>query len=240
MFVRSLYSALAFFVLAGATTAWSQQPMSMERVITVTGRAEVQVAPDIVEVQLGVEEQAPTAREAMEKTSRAMKAVLERLGRARVPNNQIRTATLRLEPVYESGRNPEQPELRLVGYRASNTVTVTLKEVARAGPVLDAALEGGANRLHGLHFRLADDLPPRLEALKAASGEAQKKARAIAESLGLSLGRVDSVAESAEVTPLPRYEAMTMAARAPGVPVQPGEITVRADVTLRYRISDAP
>jgi hypothetical protein len=234
----SITSVLALAAFVNAAAAWGQ-PMSTERVITVTGRAEVQVAPDIVEVQLGVEQQSPTAREAMEKTSRAMQAVLERLRGARVPNSQIRTATLRLEPIYDTGRGMEQHEPRLVGYRASNTVRVTLKDVSRAGPVLDAALEGGANRLVGLQFRLADDLPPRLEALKSASTEAQKKARAIAETLGLSLSRVDSVTESAEVTPL-RFEAATLAARTAAVPVQPGEITVRAEVILRYRIGDVP
>jgi uncharacterized protein YggE len=204
-------------------------------VIAVTGQGEVQVAPDTVDVRLGVEHQANTAREAMERTSRAVQAVIERLRREGVPERAIRTDTLRLDPVYDQ---PQQGrgEPRLVGYRASNILTVTLSEVRRAGPVLDAGLAAGANQVQGIHFRLADDLPPRLDALKRASDEAQAKARALAESMRLGLGRVESVAESAGVVPVPHHFEAMAARGGGGVPVQPGEITVRAEVTVRYRI----
>jgi uncharacterized protein len=221
--------------LALRAPAWSQPPpMPPERALTVSGRAEIQVAPDTVDVQLGVENQAPTAREAMERTNRAMQAVIERLRRAEVPERSLRTATLRLEPVYESP--PNRPELRLVGYRAANILTVTLRDVTRAGPVLDAGLEAGANRLLGIQFRLANDLPARLEALKAATAEAQAKARAIAASLDVSLGSVENVTESADVVPIPRFEAMAARAMASSTPVQAGDITVHGQVTVRYQI----
>jgi uncharacterized protein len=225
---------LTTIALALQATAWSQPPpMPPERALTVTGRAEVQATPDIVEVQLGVENQASTAREAMERTNRAMQAVTERLRRAEVPERSMRTATLRLEPVYESV--PNRTELRLVGYRATNILTITLKDVTRAGPVLDAGLEAGANRLLGIQFRLANDLPARLDALKAATAEAQAKARAIAASLDVGLGPVDNVVESAAVEYIPR-EALMARAVGGGVPVQAGDITVRGEVTVRYRI----
>jgi uncharacterized protein len=228
------YLVLTVIALALRAPAWSQPPpMPPERALTVAGRAEIQVAPDTVDIQLGVENQAPTAREAMERTNRAMQAIIERLRRAEVPERSIRTATLRLEPVYES---PPGREVRLVGYRAANILTVTLKDVTRAGPVLDAGLEAGANRLVGIQFRLANDLPARLEALKAATAEAQAKARAIAASLDVSLGPVENVTESAEVVPIPRFEAMAARAMTSSTPVQAGDITVHADVSVRYRI----
>jgi len=229
------FLVLTAIALALRAPAWSQPPpMPPERALTVAGRAEIQVAPDTVDIQLGVENQAPTAREAMERTNRAMQAVIERLRRAEVPERSIRTATLRLEPVYESP--PGRQEVRLVGYRAANILTVTLKDVTRAGPVLDAGLEAGANRLVGIQFRLANDLPARLEALKAATAEAQAKARAIAASLDVSLGLVENVTESAEVVPIPRFEAMAARAMTSSTPVQAGDITVHAEVSVRYRI----
>jgi hypothetical protein len=223
---------LTTIALALQAAAWSQPPP--ERALTVTGRAEVQATPDTVEVQLGVENQASTAREAMERTNRAMQAVTERLRRAEVPERSMRTASLRLEPVYENA--PNRPEPRLVGYRATNILTILLKDVARAGPVLDAGLEAGANRLLSIQFRLANDLPARLDALKAATAEAQAKARAIAASLDVGLGSVENVMESAAVEYIPREAMMARAVGGGGVPVQAGDITVRGEVTVRYRI----
>jgi uncharacterized protein YggE len=226
---------LALGIAAGICLPARGQAPPPERVIAVTGEGEISVKPDTVDVMLGVEHQASSAREAIERTSRAMQAVIERLRREGVPERSIRTATLRLDPVYQQ---PEQgrSEPRLVGYRASNNVTVTLSDVQRAGPVLDAALSAGANQVQGIAFRLADELPHRLAALKKASDQARTKARAVAEGFGVTLGRLESVSESATVIPGPRYEAFAARAGGGGVPVQPGEITVRAEVTARYRI----
>lgn len=216
--------------------AWGQPPPPPERLIAVSGHAEVRVAPDTVDVTLGVENQDKSAREAMERTSRAMQAVIDRLRREGVPERAIRTATLRLDPVYDQPE-PGRDAPRLAGYRASNTVTITLSDVRRAGPVLDAGLAAGANQIQGILFRLADDLPHRLTALKAASDVARAKARALAEGFGVSLGRLESVSESAAVIPMTQHETLAFArGAAADVPVQPGELTVRADVTARYRI----
>jgi hypothetical protein len=68
--------------------------------------------------------------------------------------------------------------------RSLNRLTVTLEDVTCAGPVVDAGLEAGAHQLQGSHFRVANDLPLRLEALKAAVAEAHAKARAIARQPG--------------------------------------------------------
>jgi uncharacterized protein YggE len=233
--------ALAGTLLAASSPAGSQPAPAAgrgdrERVISVTGQGEVRVAPDTVDLMLGVEQQEPAAREAMEKVSRTMQAIVERLRREGVPERSLRTATLRLEPVYEQPR-PGQGTTRLAGYRAANTLTVTLTDVRRAGPILDAGVAAGANQVLGIVFRVANDLPSRLAALKAASEEARAKARAIAESFGATLGRLESVSESAATIPGPRYEGVALRADAGGgTPVQPGEITVRADLVARYRI----
>jgi len=226
---------VALGLAAGLCLPARGQAKAEERVITVTGQGEVQAAPDTVDVMMGVEHQESTARQAMERVSRAMQALLDALRRESVPERSIRTATIRLEPVYQQPE-PGRGQPRLIGYRASNTVTVTLSDVRRAGPVLDAGLAAGANQVLGIVFRLADELPSRLAALKAATEQARAKARTLAESFGVPLGRLEGVSESAGAVPMPHFEALAARAGDVGVPVQPGEITVRAMVTARYRI----
>jgi uncharacterized protein YggE len=81
---------------------------------------------------------------------------------------------------------------RIAGYTASNNISVTLDNLSQIGPVVDAALDNGANQLDGVQFRLKNDGPVRDQALKLAK---QMRRRALREG-----GRVEPerVAEAAE------------------------------------------
>jgi uncharacterized protein YggE len=227
------YVILGWLALACAAPAWSQFPPA-KRVIAVTGRAEVQVAPDTVDVQLGVEHEAPTVREAMEQTGRAMQAIVDRLRQDGVPDRSVRTAALRLVSVHEGGLGTNRPR-RLVGYTARNTLTVTLSDVTRAGPIVAAAVDAGANQVEGMEFRVANDAPLREQALKAALAKARDTARAIATEMKVSLGRVESVNQSFYDMPGGGFMGGGYGG-APPVPVQPGEITIGVHVNVQYQI----
>src|SRR5207253_878860 len=81
-----------------------------------------------------------------------------------VPAAQVQTAELNLSPVYAQGRPGGESEPRITGYQASNVVTVRLDKLDRVGPVIDAGLAAGANRLEGVGFGLRDDRQARAEA----------------------------------------------------------------------------
>ena len=112
------------------------------------------------------------------------------------------------------------------------------------GPAIDAAIGAGANRVLGVNFRLQDDLDMRRRALGQAIREAQQKAETMAEALGVPLGPVLEVREGGvSVQPI-RYStgAAMMRAEVTGAsatPVQPGRVTVRASVQVRYRLGNA-
>ena len=126
----------------------------------------------------------------------------------------------------------------VVGYRADNSVQVTLADLTRVGPAIDAAISAGANRVLGLTFSLEDDSAMQLAAIRAATGQAAAKAEAIAEALGRELGSVIEAREGGvSVRPVaaPRMAAeMAM----DGAPVAPGEVSVSASVTLVYGLVD--
>ena len=199
--------------------------------IAAQGTAEVRATPDRAVVRSGVQFDAPEAQAAQGRVSEAMQQVIQDLRRLDISENCIATERLDLSPVYE-----QKGRTRLAGYHASNVVRVELDDLARLGPVIDAAVGAGANNVEGIQFTVANEAPFRSQALRQASEEARAKAQAIAEALGVHLGDLIEASEGGvEVT----WPHIVTPGRFDGAltPVQPGEITVRTTVTVHYAIS---
>jgi uncharacterized protein YggE len=227
----------------GAAQARGEPPRPVPA-ITVQGTAEVRVDPEVSTVRLGVVAQGPTAQAAQERASRTAAAILAAVRALGVPASEVQTSSLSLEPLYPN--NPRQPdqEPRIVGYQATNTVAVRLDSIDskaamdKVGPVIDAGLHAGANRVDGIDFGLRDEGPAQARALAQAVAQARQKAQAIAGALNVHLGEV-LAAEEGGGEVVPRFAAQSFAKSAAGVatPVAAGQIAVSATVTLRYRIA---
>jgi uncharacterized protein YggE len=207
--------------------------------VAVRGHGEVRAAPDEAAVRLGIEVQDATARAAQERASAAAAAILAAVGEAGVPRDDVQTSELMLYPVHsQDGPEGEPRAPRIVGYRASNVVTVRVRDLQRLGAVLDAGIRAGANRVEGVDFRLRDDLAARQRALGLAVAEARGKAQALAAAAGIQLGEVLALIEAgAEAQPfLAQPRMLAMESMAADTPVAPGEIVIPADVELRYRL----
>jgi len=204
-------------------------------VLTVTGFGEVRIAPDEATVQLGVTRQRETAQEAQEQVNEVAQGILNAVIQLGVRAEHIQTSDLRLSPVYTTRRPGSSSEPRVVAYRASNMVSVRLENLSLVGLVIDAAMKAGGNQLQGVHFALRNDLSAREQALKEAVKAASQKAKAISEALDVKIIEVLEVNEGSvsvrRVQPQ-RIEASLAAA----APVSPGQLTVSASVTIRYRI----
>jgi uncharacterized protein YggE len=208
-------------------------------VIVVTGNAQLEATPDEATVRLGVTRQATTAQTAQEQANVAARDILSALQKLNISPERIQTSRLSLSPVYPPRPdNNEAP--KIVAYSASNIISVELYDLTAIGPVIDAGLKSGANRLDGVMFRLRDDREVRERALREAVTEARRKAEVIADALGVRLGNPLEVQEGG-VRVVPRGEAyggvaLRVAAEATPTPVSPGQMDVTADVTLRYVI----
>ncbi|PYS50237.1 MAG: hypothetical protein DMG13_21570, partial [Acidobacteria bacterium] len=194
-------------------------------------------------VRLGVVRQASAAQPAQDQANAVSQQILNAIGKAGVPAQQIQTSRLVLSPVY-APRGPEARDApRIVGYSASNVVTVRLEDLSLIGPVIDAGLKAGANQLEGVQFGLRNDLPSREQALRQAVNEARSKAQIMADALGVKLIDVLEVLEGGiSVAPLNgTIGRLTVAAMdAVPTPVSAGQLEVHANVTIRYRIASKP
>ena len=214
--------------------------------ITVSASAEVSAQPDEAVVRLGMLAQAPEAADAQQRVNETMQRILAAVTGLGIPERSVRTEDLSLSPVYADqrpmpDREPQEP--RIVGYRASNVVTIEVTDLARIGEIIDAGIGAGANQLQGISFRLRDDGEARAEAMRQAVAEAAVQAKAIADALGVRLGPVQEVvAGGYDVRPPTPYVGARFAvAEMAATPVQPGEVGITASVTVTYGIvADAP
>jgi uncharacterized protein YggE len=233
-----LLSALA---VAPAAAQEGTVPQTVP-VLTVSGNGESRTAPDEATVRLGVSVQAPTAREAQDQVNRTAGAILDAVRKLGIPAERIQTSELNLGPVYGQDNRPgsEIREPLIVGYQASNVVSVQVEQLDKVGPVIDAGLGAGANRLEGVMFGLRDDRRARADALTRAVEEARGKAEALARALKVRLVRIVEVAEGGiAVSPPPFVKgrmAMESAAMA-DTPVSAGQVGVSAGVTVRWEIA---
>jgi uncharacterized protein len=209
-------------------------------VIIVSGSATVEATPDQAIVRIGIVHEGSTARAAQDDASRIGQAIVRAITALGVPAARIQTSRLSITPMYAQPKPGSSDPPRIVGYSASNSVSVILDNLAQIGPVVDSGLENGANRLEGVQFRLKDDATIREQALKQAVAEARGKAAAMASAMSVTLGPVQELSETgSSVTPLgERNEAVfAMAARSSTpTPVSVGQIEVSASVTLKYAI----
>ena len=125
--------------------------------ISVVGRARSEVAPDFASVEIGVEAKGATPAAALDGASAAAKAILALAAEFKVPEADLGTSAVTLQPVTRSVRQAdgsftEKPD----GYRAANTVRVRLADMGRLGDLMRRALDGGANRIDGVGFGLRD------------------------------------------------------------------------------------
>jgi len=240
---QTLLATLALLVFALPLTAQSGGDQPKLPAITVSGSGQVHVDPDLAVVRLGVLAQNEDASAAQQEANRVARGILDGVEALGVPAEAVQTSRLVLSPVYDQPRPQDQSrQPRISAYRASNVVSVRLTDLTRVGPVIDAAIKAGANQVEGVNFQLEDDTSARQEALTEAVHEARGKAATIAEALGVSLGPVLEANEGGVSIDVPRFSGgprmMAMDARASEpTPVSAGEITVSAQVTLRYRIN---
>src|SRR5258707_13526164 len=133
--------------LVVATTALLTAPARAQTpppAISVTGEATVQVAPDQAQIDGGVATDAKTAREASDANNAAMGKVLLALKSAGIDEKDYQTSRLSLQPQSALNRVSSGP-MQIVGYRASNRVTIRLRDVTKVASVIDTLVGAGAN-----------------------------------------------------------------------------------------------
>lgn len=226
--------ALASLLPGLPAQAQASDANAPQRLIWLSGHGEVTAKPDIARITLGVTSQARSAREAVSANNAAMQKVIAALKSAGIAAADIQTSDFSVSARYtdEEGAAP-----RIAGYEVANTLSLTIRDLAKLGSLLDDVVSEGSNAIHGIAFDINDRTASEDEARKRAVADARRKAGIYAAAAGIKLGRVMAISEGGGAPPIPIVDRMTMKAEAaPMVPVAEGEQTVAIDVNIAWEI----
>lgn len=208
--------------------------------IWVTGKGEVTVIPDIITLSLGVQVQKASVAEAQAEASEAMDKVIAALKDSGVADKDIQTQYFNIRQRTKWDR--EREEELVIGYQVSNMVTIKIRDIDKAGTIIDAAVEAGGEfiRIHGLSCSVEDPSAYYEELRKEAVADAEGKAKQLAELAGITLGKATYISEGItypsrvvweEMAPIP-----TAAPPAGPPPISPGETKISLTIQVAYAI----
>ena len=227
----------ASVAIAGPAFAADVQVTAQGPLVELSVTETVRGKPDMADVGAGVTTDAPTAVEAMRLNAQAMDSVIARIKALGIDADDIQTTGINLGAQYDYDQPRQRQEFR--GYRASNRVNVTLRDVKRVGPVLDALVAAGATDLSGPNFSIDDDAPQRAQARKAAFDQARAQAEQYARWSGYTGVRLLSVSEAVDPgRPIPMdgmVRAQAMEAKA--TPIEPGLVGTAVTLSITYEMT---
>ena len=235
---RFLVLAAAGLAAAGlsacdSSSGPSVEPSAQTRQVTVVGAGKVQGTPDTLTANVSIEFIAPDVTSAMNQTSERQQAVINALVGSGVDRKDISTTQVSLQPQYGGADNPAT----IVGYRASNSIDVKIRQAATASQALALIVStgGDATRINSVNYSIGDDSQLVKDARARAFEDARDRAEQYAALSGLTLGNVISISEQPPTTP-PTPLPMPRAAME-AVPLEPGQQTVGFSVTVVWELT---
>jgi len=205
--------------------------------IWVTGEGKVEAAPDIVTVQLGIVAQSKTVADAQSQANAAMAQVMSALKTNGVANEDIQTRYFNIQKVTRWDNDTQQDIT--IGYSVTNQVTVKIRDVAKAGSVIDAVVQAGGDltRIDSISFSIDDPITFYDQAREKAMADAADKANQLARLSGVKLGKLTYVTEnSTPVIQPPSPVYAKTAADSTGTQISPGQLEIIVDVQAAYAI----
>lgn len=215
--------------------------------ITVIGRATLDLPPDRAAVSISVVTRGATPAAALDANSAAARKIVDGARALGVEGRDVATTAVNLSQAYKTVRDPvsgssQQPD----GFEASNSVRVRLADLGKLGQLIRATLDGGANRIGGVSFELADPAAAERDADAAATRDALARADAIAKAAGVALGPITRIGPPGRVersdafppTPAPMRLAKAMGGQA--VPLEADTVSVAAEIEIEWALKTSP
>lgn len=231
-------AALTAAVPAGAQNAPAHPPMMVPwdgTRLDVVATGEARRVPDVAVISAGVVTDAPTAQQALADNNRRMEAVFAALQRAGIAERDIQTASVNLNPRYDYS-NDREPQL--LGYSASNQLSVTFRDIERAGAIIDALVAEGVNQVNGPSLQVDEPEEALDEARRDALTRARARAELYAEAVGMRVARIVAISEAGggAQPPMPMMRMQADAAEASSLQIAPGEQRLTATVTVTFAL----
>ena len=209
---------------------------SQQTGIWVSGTGEVTATPDVAILTLGVEAQETTVKAAQSEASSAMNAVVDALKSNGVADKDIQTQWYSISPVTKW--DDKTNEQITTGYSVTNMVTAKIRDITKAGTIIDAVTDAGGNltRINGISFTVDDPTAYNNQAREKAMQDAAAKAQQLASLAGVTLGKAIYISESGSYIPSPIRLTASAEGFSASTPISPGELNITLSVSVGYSI----
>jgi uncharacterized protein YggE len=224
------YGAMALLLGALLVQSGSAEDR-LDKVVRVTGTAEVKVVPDRAVIEMGVEKDdvsASQAKRSADATARKLMAVLKQSG---IDDKDVQTSYLSLQPQWRRVKGKS-----IQTFAATETLTITVKDLSRLDTLLEGLIKAGGNRIDSVRYETSDLRKYRDQAREMAVKAAREKAQALAKALGQEIGKASSIEEPNDIT-LPSGFFANESAEIGGVAkksIAVGQKTISASVTVSF------
>jgi uncharacterized protein len=240
----SFAALLVVALSAAAAHAQTTEPKSPAQArVIVVGEGSVTVTPDYARINSGVTTNAKTVKEASDTNSKLMTNIIAALVNAGIAKKDIQTTQFSIEPIYTSpsskfSTDPSNGAPKLSGYRVSNQANVTIHQLSQVSDILDGLVKAGATDVGNVVFLFSEQDKALDQAREAAIANARHKAELYAQASGVNLGRVAWITESSDFVPARLIGATIEREKvAPSPPIESGEETITARVTVGFDIA---
>ena len=210
-----------------------------DHVILATGTGNIIGTPDRAQVTFSVQTEDIDVKVAQTNNAQKMATVINALVSAGIPRDALKTTGYNIYPVYDEVMTPFDQKVK--AYRVTNTLTVTLHDVSRTGEVIDIAVANGINQASSIQFMLSDEQSQvlRTQALQKAVTRARADADTVAAAMGTNITGVKNADISGGYSPVlyQNYQndaGVAMKSATVPTPIQPGDVTVTAQVSIKY------
>lgn len=234
MRIRSAAWLAALAILVGPMTT-QEAEAAEERSLTVLGRAELRVSPDLAVAVLSVTTRHRNAEAASAENARRSRDVLDAIRGLLGPQDRAETLSYRIQPVFEY---PKGGPRQQVGFEVVNSLRVRTRELEKVGAIFDRASEAADVSVSSLSFELENRAKAEAKALELAGHDARERAAKIAEGVGVTLRRVRVVRERGATAPppMPRPMMAEMRSADAATEILPQELRVVGEVEVTYDI----
>jgi uncharacterized protein len=241
-----ILAALAIVGLAGcssgAVEAQTTTPpvsvnLNSQQGIWVTGQGQVNVTPDIANLNLGVTAQADKVADAQSQAADAMNKVMSALTSNGIDPKDIMTQYFSINQMTKYDNNTGQSTV--TGYQVTNTVNVTVRSIDKVGTIIDAVAAAGGDltRINGISFSVDKPAQYNDQARSLAMADAKAKAQQLATLAGVTLGAPTYIVENPNNSPIIYREAVPAAGGgSTTTPISPGQTQITLSVQVAYSI----
>lgn len=243
VFLALITALLAGGLLAGCTPDVAGQAGAADTAVTpgtiiVIGRGEASGRPDEAHLNVGVDIFAESVQDATAQNDEAIQSILAALSEQQIAEEDIQTSNYNVWAEQRYGENGPEG---IAGYRVSNQVNVTVRDIERVGDVLTAVIDAGANSIYGIYFSVADPAALEADAREIAIEDARRRAESLAALSGVTLGEVVGVSEVIGSGAVPMWGMGGGAygpamAEAGATSISPGQLDYQVQVQVTFAI----